>query len=56
MSPKTPPTETFDINVKGVFFTVQKAIPFLNDTASVILNTSFVNQGPHSDNQCLRSE
>lgn len=36
--------ETFDINVKGVFFTVQKAIPFLNDGASLILNTSFVNQ------------
>jgi NAD(P)-dependent dehydrogenase (short-subunit alcohol dehydrogenase family) len=36
--------ETFAINVKGVFFTVQKAIPFLNDNASVILNTSFVNQ------------
>ncbi len=36
--------ETFDINVKGVFFTVQKAIPFLNDNSSVILNTSFVNQ------------
>ena len=36
--------ETFDINVKGVFFTVQKAIPYLNDGASIILNTSFVNQ------------
>ena len=36
--------ETFDINVKGVFFTVQKAIRFLNDNASIILNTSFVNQ------------
>jgi NAD(P)-dependent dehydrogenase (short-subunit alcohol dehydrogenase family) len=36
--------ETFDINVKGVFFTIQKAIPFLNDNASVILNTSFLNQ------------
>ena len=36
--------ETFDINVKGVFFTIQKAIPFLNDHASVILNTSFVDQ------------
>src|ERR1700693_4789558 len=36
--------ETFDISVKGVFFTVQKAIPYLNDNASVILNTSFVNQ------------
>jgi NAD(P)-dependent dehydrogenase (short-subunit alcohol dehydrogenase family) len=39
-----PFNETFDINVKGVFFTVEKAIPFLNDNASVILNTSFVNQ------------
>src|SRR5262245_58395699 len=36
--------EAFDINVKGVFFTVQKAIPLLNDNASIILNTSFVNQ------------
>jgi NAD(P)-dependent dehydrogenase (short-subunit alcohol dehydrogenase family) len=36
--------DTFDINVKGAFFTVQKAIPFLNDNASIILNTSFVNQ------------
>ena len=36
--------ETFDINVKGVFFTIQKSIPFLNDNASVILNTSVVNQ------------
>jgi NAD(P)-dependent dehydrogenase (short-subunit alcohol dehydrogenase family) len=36
--------ETFDINVKGVFFTIQKGIPFLNDNASIILNTSFVNQ------------
>ena len=31
--------ETFDINVKGVFFTVQKAIPYLNDNASIIMNT-----------------
>jgi NAD(P)-dependent dehydrogenase (short-subunit alcohol dehydrogenase family) len=36
--------ETFDINVKGVFFTIQKAIPHLNDNASIILNSSFVNQ------------
>jgi NAD(P)-dependent dehydrogenase (short-subunit alcohol dehydrogenase family) len=36
--------EIFDINVKGVFFTIQKAIPFLNDSASIILNTSVVNQ------------
>lgn len=33
----------FNINVKGAFFTVQKAIPHLNDGASIILNTSIVN-------------
>jgi len=39
--------ETFDINVKGVFFTLQKAIPYLNDNASIIMNTSIANQaGP----------
>lgn len=36
--------EVFDINVKGVFFTIQKAIPYLNDGASIILNTSFLSQ------------
>src|SRR6516165_3025617 len=30
----------FDINVKGVFFTVQKAIPLLRPGASVILHAS----------------
>ncbi|MDB5066766.1 MAG: 3-oxoacyl-ACP reductase [Chloroflexi bacterium] len=29
--------QTFDINVKGVVFTVQKALPLLNDGASIIL-------------------
>jgi len=32
--------EQFDINIKGAFFTVQKALPLLNDGASIILNTS----------------
>lgn len=32
----------FDINVKGVFFTVQKALPILNDGGSIILNASIV--------------
>jgi len=32
--------ELFAVNVKGVYFTLQKAIPLLNDGASVILNTS----------------
>jgi len=35
--------ELFDINVKGVFFSAQKALPYLNDNASIILNTSIVN-------------
>ena len=30
----------FDTNVKGVFFTVQKALPLLRDGASIILNAS----------------
>lgn len=34
----------FGVNVKGAYFTVQKAIPHLNDGASVILNTSIANQ------------
>lgn len=34
----------FNVNVKGVFFSVQKALPFLNKGASVILNTSIANQ------------
>ena len=32
----------FDINVKGVLFTVQKALPLLPDGASIILNSSIV--------------
>jgi NAD(P)-dependent dehydrogenase (short-subunit alcohol dehydrogenase family) len=34
--------ETFDINVKGLFFTLQKAIPLLNDNAGIVLNASVV--------------
>ncbi len=33
-------TDTFDRNVKGVLFTVQKALPLLRDGASVILTGS----------------
>src|SRR6201984_3211364 len=33
-------TTQFDINVKGAYFTIQKALPLLNDGASIILNTS----------------
>lgn len=34
----------FDTNVRGLFFTVQKALPLLADGASVILNASVVAQ------------
>jgi NAD(P)-dependent dehydrogenase (short-subunit alcohol dehydrogenase family) len=32
--------EQFEINIKGAYFTIQKALPFLNDGASIVLNTS----------------
>src|SRR5258708_15606434 len=32
----------FDINVKGVLFTVQKALPLMPDGAAIILNASIV--------------
>jgi NAD(P)-dependent dehydrogenase (short-subunit alcohol dehydrogenase family) len=32
--------EQFDINIKGAYFTIQKAVPHLSDGASIILNTS----------------
>lgn len=34
--------QTSDINFKGVFFSVQKALPYLNDGASIILTGSTV--------------
>lgn len=46
-TPESLYDEQFDINTKGAFFTIQKAIPFLNDRASIVLNTSVVDeQGP----------
>jgi NAD(P)-dependent dehydrogenase (short-subunit alcohol dehydrogenase family) len=32
--------ETFDTNVKGVIFTVQKALPLLRDAGTIVLNAS----------------
>jgi NAD(P)-dependent dehydrogenase (short-subunit alcohol dehydrogenase family) len=40
----------FDINVKGVLFTVQKALPLLPDGASIILNASIVASKGFSSN------
>ena len=34
--------EQFSTNVRGAYFTVQKSLPYLNDGASIILNTSVV--------------
>ena len=35
--------KTFDVNVKGLFFTVQKALPLFVDGGSIILNSSVSN-------------
>src|ERR1700740_229928 len=36
--------EQFDINIKGAYFTIQTALPLLNDGASFLMNTSVVDQ------------
>ena len=36
--------EIMDTNVKGVFFTVQKFAPLMNEGGSIVLNTSWLNQ------------
>ena len=48
VAPLTAATEahfdqTFDVNVKGLFFTVQKALPLFRDGGSIILNSSVSN-------------
>lgn len=35
--------QTFDVNVKGMFFTVQKALPLFKSGGSIILNSSVSN-------------
>lgn len=35
--------KTFDLNAKGQFFTVQKALPLFKDGGSIILNSSVAN-------------
>jgi NAD(P)-dependent dehydrogenase (short-subunit alcohol dehydrogenase family) len=34
--------EVMDVNVKGAFFTVQKALPLLKDGGAIVINTSVV--------------
>ncbi|MBC8043190.1 MAG: SDR family oxidoreductase [Rhizobacter sp.] len=36
--------EIMDINVKGAFFTIQKALPLFNDGGSIVIVSSVVNQ------------
>lgn len=35
--------EMINVNLKGAYFTLQKAIPYLNNNASVIITTSYFN-------------
>lgn len=37
-------TRMMDVNVKGVFFTVQAVLPLMREGGSIILNTSWLNQ------------
>jgi NAD(P)-dependent dehydrogenase (short-subunit alcohol dehydrogenase family) len=34
--------DTFNVNVRGILFTVQKALPLMKDGGSIILNSSIV--------------
>ena len=48
LSPIADTTESFfdemiNVNFKGAYFTLQKAIPYLNNNASVIITTSWLN-------------
>src|SRR4030095_3895193 len=45
----------FDINVKGVLFTVQKALPLMSDGSSIILNASIVGSKGLSSNSVYRA-
>jgi NAD(P)-dependent dehydrogenase (short-subunit alcohol dehydrogenase family) len=36
--------EVLGINLKGLYFTVQKAVAHLNDNAAIVLNTSFLGE------------
>lgn len=36
--------EIFDINVKGTYFSVKMSLPYLNDGAAIVLNTTFADR------------
>ncbi|RIA47177.1 NAD(P)-dependent dehydrogenase (short-subunit alcohol dehydrogenase family) [Hephaestia caeni] len=37
-------TRMMDVNVKGVFFTIQAVLPLMREGGSIVLNTSWLNQ------------
>jgi NAD(P)-dependent dehydrogenase (short-subunit alcohol dehydrogenase family) len=45
----------FSVNVKGLLFTVQKALPLMPDGASIVLNASIVGSTGLSTNAAVRS-
>src|SRR5438094_864937 len=48
--------KTFDTNVKGLLFTVQKALPLLKDGSAIVLNASIVHQGSARIQRLQRNE
>jgi NAD(P)-dependent dehydrogenase (short-subunit alcohol dehydrogenase family) len=44
----------FNVNVKGLLFTVQKALPLMPDGAAIVLNASIVGQQRILGEQCLQ--
>ena len=43
----------FNVNVKGLFFTVQKALPLMKDGGSIILNASIASSKGHASDERL---
>ena len=46
--------KTFSVNVKGVLFTVQKALPLFKDGGSIILNGSIASSKVYRRKHCLQ--
>jgi NAD(P)-dependent dehydrogenase (short-subunit alcohol dehydrogenase family) len=39
--------QIMDVNLKGAYFAVQKALPHLNDGGSIVLTSSVRDSSPH---------
>ena len=46
----------FNVNVKGLLFTVQKALPLLQPGGSIVLNASIVAIERQPGNECLQRD